>query len=643
MEQEVIRAKLGQYIRPVTLIHKEGRIFLKFGFNRKMIEEVKSMEGYKWHGFENPPLKMWSVKPSHRTQFILDYLNADKPSPYAHYDQEWVSYESKRSLFDHQITMVRHILTVRHGLWAAEMGTGKSLALIEVAEACGYRGPECWYVGPRAGVKAVKREIFKWESLVWPKFYTYNKLVNVLKMWDGRDAPRLVCFDESHAIKTPTSQRSQAAKHLADAVRTRWGLDSIILPMTGTPAPRAPTDWWHQVEVARPGFLKEGNIHICKKRLGITEERESPAGGTYPHFVTWRDDPNKCDNCGRLLMDEKHLLGQCTFTPSRNEVEFLDKRLKGVRIVLLKKYCMDLPEKMYDVVIAKPSVATLRVAKMIRKTATRAVTILGKLRELSDGFQYKEVPDGKITCPLCDGSGKYFSPGGDGEDIDPRQPIIINNETYTDEEINCPSCGGSGEVTKYKRVAERVDSPKDDVFKELLEEHEEIGRFIAWGGFTETVDRLVDIARQQGWATLRIDGRGYDARDHFGSPENSDEFLSAMDRSHKDYDALREKWPKICVCGNPEAGGVALTLSAAPTMLYFSNSFKSDARSQSEDRPHREGMDKERGLKIIDVYHLPTDKLTHDNIQAKKRIESITLGEIDAILEEDLIDVEGKD
>jgi hypothetical protein len=122
-------------------------------------------------------------------------------------------------------------------------------------------------------------------------------------------------------------------------------------------------------------------------------------------------------------------------------------------------------------------------------------------------------------------------------------------------------------------VAERVDSPKDDVFKELLEEHEEIGRFIAWGGFTETVDRLVDIARQQGWATLRIDGRGYDARDHFGSPENSDEFLSAMDRSHKDYDALREKWPKICVCGNPEAGGVALTLSAAPTMLYFSNSF----------------------------------------------------------------------
>jgi hypothetical protein len=54
-------------------------------------------------------------------------------------------------------------------------------------------------------------------------------------------------------------------------------------------------------------------------------------------------------------------------------------------------------------------------------------------------------------------------------------------------------------------------------------------------------------------------------------------------------------------------------------------------------------MDKERGLKIIDVYHLPTDKLTHDNIQAKKRIESITLGEIDAILEEDLIDVEGKD
>jgi SNF2 family DNA or RNA helicase len=40
---------------------------------------------------------------------------------------------------------------------------------------------------------------------------------------------------------------------------------------------------------------------------------------------------------------------------------------------------------------------------------------------------------------------------------------------------------------------------------------------------------------------------------------------------------------------NPQAGGTGLTLTAANTAIYFSNSFSLEERLQSEDRCHRIG------------------------------------------------------
>lgn len=44
--------------------------------------------------------------------------------------------------------------------------------------------------------------------------------------------------------------------------------------------------------------------------------------------------------------------------------------------------------------------------------------------------------------------------------------------------------------------------------------------------------------------------------------------------------------------GNPGTGGFGLTLTAAHTMVYFSNSFDLEKRLQSEDRAHRIGQTK---------------------------------------------------
>ena len=44
--------------------------------------------------------------------------------------------------------------------------------------------------------------------------------------------------------------------------------------------------------------------------------------------------------------------------------------------------------------------------------------------------------------------------------------------------------------------------------------------------------------------------------------------------------------------GNPRTGGYGLTLTAASTVVYFSNNFDLEVRLQSEDRAHRIGQTK---------------------------------------------------
>jgi hypothetical protein len=180
----------------------------------------------------------------------------------------------------------------------------------------------------------------------------------------------------------------------------------------------------------------------------------------------------------------------------------------------------------------------------------------------------------------------------------------------------------------YARSIKEVDSPKDQIYIDLLDEYEDIGRFIVWGGFTGTVDRLCKIAREQGWATLRVDGRGHEGRSSTGENIDPTRLFDAMDSSHKNYNELLETYPKVAYVGQPKAGGIAVTLTASPVALYYSNDFSGEARMQSEDRPHRAGMDLNRGLRIIDLIHLPTDQLVLNNLKLKKDLQKMSMGEL---------------
>lgn len=668
-EIKSVKMRVGQYIFPVTLKCTGTRIETQFNYNPPLQAEIKMMQGAKYHGFDDVnPRKMWSIANSFRNWFQIQYLmGAD---PYKWYDRPVVQHTYTRDLMTHQKMLADSGLTYHYCLWAAEMGTGKTLASIEVAERSGYK--DIWYVGPKSGVKAVGLELIKWECPVKIRMMTYEHLVSLVAKWSpGDPAPQGLILDECSKIKTPTAKRSQAAFHVTEAMRQEHGIEnSFCLLLSGSPAPKSPADWFFQCEVACPGFIREGDLNKFKARLCLTEMRESLSGGMYPNLITWLDDTNKCKVCGQFADHGLHIVHSKqdstkaivdriakqgftfgggaevktadvkaaasaephAFEASKNEVAYLFERLKGLVTVLFKKDCMDLPEKRYTILNAKPTVEMIRAARMLTAQSRSAVQSLTLLRELSDGFQYEEVETGEVECSACGGKGEREIPMPNDDTVIEEPTAQVDASKFTLKMMPCDKCDGSGKMPKMSREAKCVASPKDEVLIDLLEDHEEVGRCIVWGAFQASIDRIVEICHKQGWSTLRIDGRGYHASDALGNALDANECLIAMDASHKNRVSLAEKHDKLTVVANAQAAGMGLTFTASPSEVFYSNGFNGEARIQAEDRFHRRGADANRGCTIYDIICLPTDLLVLNNLKKKRKLQDMSLGEITDVL-----------
>ncbi len=648
-----------------------SRLLINHPYNDYIRLEIKAMKGSKYHGYDEPnPLKAWSVEDCERNRFQLQYLM--DMNPYAPYDAPLIKFEARRRkpdgspmLYNHQIEIASHILTRRQCIVAGEMGVGKTLSAIEAMEASGIKS---WlWVGPLSALDSVKYDFWKWAycidcgkygfqhkgaghmlndpHMVLPKFMTYESLRKLVETWPkGTKAPQAIVFDECSRIKTPTAQRTQAAQHLTDSMRDDWGRDAYIVLMSGSPAPKDPSDWWSLAEIARPGFVREGEHRKFKERLCLIKMYDGLGGGRYPKLITWFDDAKKCKVCGKFKDDPDHEIinhlepWYHEFKPSKNEVLNLYNRLKGLTIVKLKSECLDLPEKVYRKIICKATPSVLRAADLLSKTSRSTIQALTLLRELSDGFQYKQVEKGTQTCPTCEGRLKIKMP----VDLDdPDNPLdeaslahgkraIFDPETdnvvgFKDQllrigerEIDCTQCGGDGAVPRYEREAVRVDCPKDTELLNLLDLYEDEGRVVIWAGFTESVDRCVQTCIKADWAVIRLDGRGWWSNSLTCS--TGVDYLKAFDD--------KARYPKIAFVGQPGAGGMGLNLTASSMEAYYSNTFKGEDRSQSEDRIHRPGADHNRGVTIYDLIHLPQDLIVVENLKRKKDLQFMSMGQL---------------
>lgn len=695
-----IKLRAGNKRYPVEVRRHGKRLILEFPYNMKLLAVVKSMDQAKWHGFPDaqpPQGKWWSIALNERNMFQLEYLMGG--NPYARYDLKLVDIDiPDRKLgdkiitpYDHQKEGVQHILTRRHCVLGYEMGTGKTLAAIIAIELfedilrkedpsfTGYKHDDVYYVAPRSALAACELDFAKWDTPIKPIFVTYEGMKKIVQEWHGGKAPRVVIFDESSRLKNPTSQRSKAARDLADGMRSDHGWQSLIVEMSGSPAPKSPCDWWHQCEVARPGFLKEGNIRAFERRLALVVTKTKIDGGTYPERIAWLDDAKKCMKCGKPREDLQHDYFKHhdahDYKASVNEVAHLYKRMNGLVDIRFKKDCLDLPEKRYIETEIKPTLEIMRLARIIQKKSTSAIQALTLLRELSDGFQYVDEEVGVVPCDACKATGEqveWFDPENPDVGVNPYDIAILEGTVdfpygYDDDDqliyfveagvhihesqlmewrnkkaatlaerlqqrqVACFTCNGDKQVPQYKRAAKQIKCGKEDVMRDRLDELQDIGRYVIYAGFFGSVDRCVDICKTQDWHVIRADGRGWTTFDPDGKIIKGNPLVMFQEK--------QIQFPRLAFVGQPDAAGMGLTLTASPKTTYYSNTFNAEGRIQSEDRIHRIGMDVNLGATIEDLIHLPSDRLVLENLRKKRKLQSMTMGDMVAALES--IKIEG--
>lgn len=611
-----------------VLSYERGRI-LFLEAPKSLKNEIKAMAGAKWHGYDDPTKMYWSVLDSPRNRFQLDFMKGK--DVYAHFDQPVKEHEYSRPLFKHQRAMADHFLTYHYGVMAAEMGTGKTLALQEVMERSSDPSKKWIWIGPKSTLVNVKREFKRWKlaEYVDVELMSYEAFAKWVEKFDPETdvVPFGLIFDEASKLKNHGVKRTVAAQKMADMVRAKWGYAGFVILASGTPSPKTPTDWWSLCEIAYPGFLKEGSEKALKQRLAIMVRKEF-SSGVFDQVVAWRDDERRCEQCGEFEEAPQHqdLTKDHTYQPCGfNEVEYLHKRLKGLVVVYLKKDVLaELPEKQYRKIVCTPEPSMLRVAKVIAGTAKNAISGFTLLRELSDGFQYRDKVEGKTKCNVCvDCCGsvtEWYHPERPDQ---PFKQIELFDESFTksllSRTVTCPACQGTGQMDKIVRETIEVPCPKDKALVELLEENEEVGRLVVFAGFTGSVDRIAKLCTAKKWSVVLLDGRGLRALDASGKPISGAAPLDYW----SDLSNERVVW-----VSHPESGGMGFTLTEARMAVFWSNSFKSEYRTQAEDRIHRPGMDTNKGCWIVDLIHLPSDEKALETVKEDRRLELMTLGDL---------------
>lgn len=576
----------------------DAKLKITFGYHKRLVAEIKAMGGARFHDLSKTGGgKFWTIDPSPRNMIAIKRMAG--VNPYPEYDLPIVPRKCVRPGMAHQDEGLSFILTRRRGVLAFDPGTGKTLVGIETIEQSGCRNP--MWISTKNALASTRLELKKWGCRVMPTLIHYDAIPALIKNWiPGTPAPDCLILDEGSRCKNPSTKRFQAVEHLCNSVRTEHK-QHIIMPMTGSPAPRDPTDWWALIELCSPGWLLEGSPAKLRNTVAFVRATETADQRVFNKVLGWKDDENKCNECG--MFKEEHDPATMLikgipveqfhdFKPSVNEVKRLGVRLEPICLVRTKAVLKDLPEQIFRPYIVEPTRELKNAAELLASTAPTAIQALILMRELSDGFQYEKTIDPVATC-VCG-----------GVDSDPP----------------CPHCHGSGVILKHDRKLHEFPTAKDDALRDLMDEFEDDRRLIVYAGFQASVDRITKVAREHGWDYARLDGRGISTS--WGAV--------SVDGAIEEFQNERSE-RKIIWCGHPKAGGMGLTLTASKAIVYYSSDFDLESWLQSKDRNHRIGS---KGSIIIPLFHLPVDKIVWDKHQSKQRLMRMSMSELKLLMEQ---------
>lgn len=318
----------------------------------------------------------------------------------------------------------------------------------------------------------------------------------------------MIVADESDAYKNPTAARTKALMKLRRLSYWRR-------IMSGTPINNAPFDAFSQFS-----FLDE---HI----LGTTS------------FYAFKAEYAEMLQQGNPLLEAIKKRSGSRFTPQvvargvggrpkyRN-LEKLSKLIAPHSFRVLKKDCLDLPDKIYKTLVFSMT----REQIEIYKKAEQECRLM---------FMNEETPFNKlvaVTKLAQITSGYYIHPLSE-------EPVRIEG-----------------------------DNPKLDLLVERVQKIVESGeKVIIWARYRIEIEDIV----------ARLRAEGIESVEYHGGVKKGDrvDAIEAFERGSASV-----------FVGNQQAGGTGITLVAASYVIYFSNNFSLRDRLQSEDRAHRIGQKK---------------------------------------------------
>ena len=165
-----------------------------------------------------------------------------------------------------------------------------------------------------------------------------------------------------------------------------------------------------------------------------------------------------------------------------------------------------------------------------------------------------------------------------------------------------------GHFTADDGSVQDVDSNRIKELMNILEETE--GKAIIWANYQRDITQITDnIEKEYGPGSVV---------DYYGLTPQED---------RQDNIRKFQSDPKCrFMVGTPSTGGYGITLTAANTVIYYSNGYDLEKRLQSEDRAHRIGQKK--NVTYIDIIAEKTvDEKIQKSLRKKINIASEVLGE----------------
>jgi len=381
--------------------------------------------------------------------------------------------------------------------------------------------------------------------------------------------------DESQRFKNEKAVRTTVLM----GVRRRFPVRRI---MSGTPIVQAPFDAFTQFKFLDPSILRTESFTAFKTEYSEMLPED--------HFLVRKLQRGAWANkkTGKPSKRVPQIIARnYEGLPQYRNLDKLNRLISKHSFRVLKRDCLDLPEKVYDVI---PFEMTPRQEEVYRRM------------ERERRAELDRVIDDVVR------GGRQFGYDADGA-IEAGRELIVANKLVAMAKLHQITCGylklEDGEVIRmFKKV---MDNPRNAALMESIEDRE--GPMLIWAPHIDKLNQIIECLRE-GYGEAAI--RRYD-----GQVKKNDRM-----RDVDDFQAGKFRFYVM----NPASAATGLTLTQAQWSYYYSNSFNLEHRLQSEDRNHRIGTEGSVTYTDLEALNTIDRHITLSN-QAKKAIADIITGD----------------